>query len=120
MPTIKFTERTIAKIKAPAADGEQTLYWDENLKGFGILVSGVSASRTYIVQRSIGGRSRRVKIGACNVLSLAEAKQRAQAVIGQFLRGVDPRRRRDEMTTLREALDGYPDRSRSGGAEKVR
>ncbi len=107
MPTIKFTERSVSKLKAPDPSGDQVLYWDSELRGFGVLCSGVSNSKNFVVQRTIRGRSRRITIGATNVLTLDEAKQRAETVIGQFLLGIDPRARRRGEMTLAGALDAY-------------
>ena len=71
MPTIKFTERAIARIEAPTVNGSQQLFWDAELRGFGVLVSGVSNAKTYIVQRALpNGKTRRVTIGRTNVLAL--------------------------------------------------
>jgi hypothetical protein len=51
MPTLKLTEKSIAKLDAPDPGGRQMLYWDQNLKGFGVLASGLSNAKTYVVQR---------------------------------------------------------------------
>ena len=40
----------IAKLKAPDPSGKQVLYWDDSLKGFAVLVSGVSNTKTFVVQ----------------------------------------------------------------------
>ncbi|MBY0429773.1 MAG: hypothetical protein K2Q10_01125 [Rhodospirillales bacterium] len=33
--------------------GKQVLHWDADLKGFGVLCSGKTAAKTYVVQRDI-------------------------------------------------------------------
>jgi hypothetical protein len=49
-------------------------YWDSELKGFGVLVSGVTNSKTYVAKRRLpNGKKRRVTIEATNVLSLDRA-----------------------------------------------
>jgi len=107
MPSVKLTEKSIAKIKAPDPSGKQVLYWDADLRGFGVRVSGATNDKTFIVQRTINGNTRRITIGPTNVLALAEARARAQGYIGDFVRGVDPKAQKAAGATLRQALDDY-------------
>lgn len=108
MPTLKLNEKAIAKLQAPDPTGKQMLYWDSDLKGFGVLCSGVSNAKTYIVQHSLAaGLKRRVKIGACNVLKFAAAKDNAKSVLADFFKGIDPKGGRKEKATLRDALEDY-------------
>jgi integrase len=106
MPTINLTVKSVAKLKAPTASGKQELYWDQNLRGFGLLLSGVSNARAYVVQREIAGKTRRVTVGPANVLGLDEARERAQLVLAEFYQGKDPKARGAD-TTLQETLDSY-------------
>jgi hypothetical protein len=55
MAKIKFTEKAIRGLKAPGR-GQQALYWDATLPGFGVLCSGESNIRSYVVRGSIGRR----------------------------------------------------------------
>jgi len=115
MPTLKLTKRAIEKLPSPDPSGKQTLYWDEDLKGFGVLVSGTTAAKAYVVQHKLpSGQTRRVTVGPVNVLDLDGddgAKARAKRVIGEFYGGKDPKAARREAArrtkTLRAALDDY-------------
>src|SRR6516164_6981813 len=107
MPTVKLTEKSIAKLKAPDPSGNQMLYWDADLRGFGVRASGKTSDKSYIVQRAINGSTRRVTIGPTNVLALADARNRAQGYLGDFARGVDPKAQKAAGATLRQALDDY-------------
>jgi integrase len=107
MPTVNLTVKAIAKLKAPTESGKQELYWDQNLRGFGLLLSGVSNARTYVVQREIAGKTRRVTIGAANVLSRDVARERAQGVLAEFYQGKDPKAKHGGDATLQETLDSY-------------
>jgi integrase len=107
MPTINLTVKAVAKLKAPTASGKQELYWDQGLRGFGLLLSGVSNARTYVVQREVAGKTRRVSIGPANVLPLDEARERAQHVLAEFYQGKDPKAKYASDTSLQETLDGY-------------
>jgi hypothetical protein len=60
MPRLNLTQRAIAKLPAPHPDGVQTIYWDEELRGFGVQCSGKTNQKLFIAQRDVGGRTRRI------------------------------------------------------------
>jgi integrase len=108
MPRINLTARTIAGLRAPDPSKKQTLYWDEKLRGFGVLVSGTTNGKSFVVQRDLpGGNTRRVTIGPTNVLTLEAARKRAGTVLGDLYKGVDPKAAARERLTLRQALADY-------------
>ena len=108
MPRLRLTARALARLPAPDPSGKQKLYWDSELKGFGVLCSGTTAAKTFIVQRDLpGGRTRRVTIAPVNVLDLDAARARVQEVLADFYRGVDPKAGRRSEFTLRSALAAY-------------
>ena len=109
---MKLTKRAIAQLAAPDPSGKQKLHWDDELKGFGVLCSSTTEAKTYVVQRKLaGGLTRRVTIGAVNVLTLDAARARAKAVLAEFYGGHDPkaaaRARARHALTLRDALEAY-------------
>jgi integrase len=126
MSSLKLTKRAIERLSAPDPSGKQTLHWDAELKGFGVLCSGASAAKTFIVQRKLpGGVTRRVTVGAVNALDLDDARARAREVLAEFYQGKDPKAERREAArrgkTLRAALgdyltarEGISERSRAG------
>jgi integrase len=106
MPRTKLTEKTIAKLQAPTTSGKQEIHWDAELRGFGVLCSGVSNSKAFICQRDLpGGKTRRVTIAATNEMSLSEAKDNARETLVDMRRGIDPKRK--AAGTLLETLDLY-------------
>jgi integrase len=108
MPKLKLTARAIARLIAPDPDRKQRLYWDTELRGFGVLVSGTTDAKTYIVQRDLpGGRTRRVTVAPVNVIDLDAARERAQLVLADFYQGIDPKAGRRADLTLRSALAAY-------------
>lgn len=106
MPKLHLTERAIARMAAPDPSGKQMLHWDSDLKGFAVLCSGTTNAKTYIVQRDINGRTRRVTVAAVNELSLEKAKQLAADMLLDLRRGIDPKRK-DLDATLRLTLENY-------------
>jgi len=107
MAKTHLTKRAVEQLKAPDPSGKQKLHWDSTLTGFGVLVSGTTTAKSYIVQRDVGGRTRRVTIGATNVLTLDAARKRAEVVLADFYQGIDPKAGRRGGLTLRKALDTY-------------
>jgi integrase len=105
---IKLTKAAIAKLVAPDPSGKQRLFWDTELAGFGLLVSGVTSTKTFVVQRDLpGGRTRRVTIGPANVLTVEAARDLAKATLADFYQGIDPKAGRRGSATLRGTLDAY-------------
>lgn len=108
MPKIKLTERAIERLRAPHPDGKQTLYWDTELKGFGVLVSGTTNAKTYIAQRRLpNGRQRRITIEATNALALDKARGEAELQLHDLRIGNDPKAGKRGAATLKQTLDDY-------------
>jgi len=111
MPNLKITKTAVARLKAPDPSGKQTLHWDTELRGFGVLCSGTTNSKTYVVQRDVKGKARRVTVGPVNVLSIDEAREGAKRELALMYQGIDPKAHRRALSaqgvTLRETLEGY-------------
>jgi integrase len=96
--------------KAAAMRGQdRTIYWDENLRGFGLVVTATGA-RSFCVQYRAGRRSRRMTIAA--VLGLEQARKQAKVLLGQAAMNQDPlaeRRKREQAAenTLRLVVEEY-------------
>jgi integrase len=122
MPQIKLTEKAIDRLPAPDPSGQQKLYWDTEMEGFGVLCSGTSNIKTYVCRGTIRhGRSVRKKIERVDRIKLSEARINAKAMLVGFSCGTDPRIAESSNVTLRESLNTYLDfhpslkpRSRSG------
>jgi Arm DNA-binding domain len=95
MPKIKLTQKAVDKQKAPTASGAPVILWDVELKGFGLILSGKTATKTYVAQRDLPNgngkkNTRRVKIASVHECSLAQARERAAKVLLDMRTGVDP------------------------------
>jgi integrase len=104
MATIKITEKAVSAL--PSATGKQELFWDTELSGFGVLVSGATNIKTYVAQASLKGNRRRVTIGRCDRLKTAAARDKAREVLAQMALGEDPKAKAATVT-LQSALDTY-------------
>ena len=113
MAKIKLTKREVERLKAPDPSGTQTLYWAEGeYTGLGILVSGVAATKSWVVQGKLkSGHTRRLTIGPVGVFSIEEAWEEARGKLAEIYRGGDPkvsaRQRARGAVTVTAVLDDY-------------
>jgi integrase len=112
--TVKITKRFVDGLAY--TKGGQDFYWDSELRGFGIVVG--QQSKTYIAQRDINGRTRRVTVGRHGVITTDQARQEAREHITQMSKGVDinakKRERRAQDITLAEAMEMHLEKLRRG------
>ncbi|MEB3095592.1 Arm DNA-binding domain-containing protein [Achromobacter sp. D10] len=99
----RLTKRLIDSLDEPG------LYWDSQLRGFGLQISGTT--KTYVVQARINGKSSRQKIARHGVLTPEQARDEARQRLAQMAAGIDPRQARRALSpqgvTLKDALDAY-------------
>jgi hypothetical protein len=89
MPRLNLTQKAVAKLAAPHLDGKQTVYWDDELRGFGVLCSVKTNQKMFIVQRDLpDGKTRRVNIGPVSGMALPVARQRAEDTLDDLRRGL--------------------------------
>src|SRR5262249_42063116 len=86
---IMRTVLTASFIKTARAETgkERRVYWDANLPGFGLVVTGAGA-KSYCVQYRANGRSRRLTLNGN--LILADARKVARKHLGDVAKGSDP------------------------------
>jgi Arm DNA-binding domain/Phage integrase family/Phage integrase central domain len=107
----KLTKAFVAKAKA-VAGAERSIWWDENMESFGLMVTA-AGHRSFIVQYRAAGRSRRYTIKANQ--SLAKARKQAKSVLGSVAEGRDPvfekreqrKRKAEEANTLKAIAEEY-------------
>jgi len=117
MATIELKEKDIAKLKAPTVSGKQELVWDVKTRGFAVLLSGVSNTKTYVVQAAVNGRTRRVTIGRVDLLTLKDARKKAEQELAGLTLGIDPKATKRGIPTLGEAFKQFLE-ARSAGLSK--
>lgn len=114
MPTLKLTRKAIAAIE-PA--DKATIYYDADVKGFGLKVMP-SGARSWIIEYrpGVGGRTvakKRIKIGTPATHSPEEARDEASRTLARVTLGGDPAAARaEERATLsvREVVESYLDK----------
>jgi integrase len=100
---------TFVRDATAASGAERTVYWDEALPGFGLVVTA-AGHKAFVCQYRAGRRSRRMHFK--RGLSLDEARKQARGVIGAVAKDRDPlaERRKAEASaenTLRSIVENY-------------
>lgn len=93
MPRVRFTDRSISALPAPATG--QTDYFDERAPGFGIRVTE-RGHKSWIVMYRHSGRLRRLTLGPYPRLGLADARELAKRALADATRGEDPATRKKQ------------------------
>jgi integrase len=102
--TQAFADKATAE---PSA--ERTIFWDQGLAGFGLMVTS-AGHRSYVVQYRANGTSRRMTIKG--VLRVEQARREARKILGKVASGHDPlieTRKKQEAAknSLRSIVDEY-------------
>ncbi len=107
MPTIKLTKKAIDNLPIPQ---KVTLYFDADVKGFGLKVTPNSVKTFFIQYRDARRRSRRLIIGRYTLLTVDAAREDAKRKLLGLIDGIDPAVRRMEIRaerTVSEMIDHY-------------
>lgn len=108
--TKTFIDRLPIPPKKPNGAANQAIYRDTSLVGFGLLV-GSGGTKSFFIERRINGRVKRISIGRYGHLTPAQAKLKAQEMLGVIAMGQDPsaERRATEAKsiTLSAAFEDY-------------
>jgi len=101
MPKLKLTKSGVEKLPyfqpSPDHSKNQELYWDTELAGFGLRITG--SSKTYIVEKRVNGRTVRSRIGRHNQIPTEKARKMAQSLILDMSNGKD-------INAIKRASDG--------------
>jgi integrase len=88
---MKLTKRTIDAIKPESTD---RVFWDDELRGFGLRVKPGGLKSFLIQFRNRQGRSRRLTVGQYGRLTPDEARRDARRLLSDVERGLDPAEQR--------------------------
>ena len=106
--SVNLTKTVVDKTPTPATG--QAFIRDSKLPGFGMRITSGGA-RTFIVEKRIDGRVRRIKIGRFGELTCEQARKEAQRLLGRIAVGENPiaERERERMagTTLEAAFADF-------------
>lgn len=105
---VRLTQTIIAN--TPTPENGQAFIRDTLLKGFGVRIS-YRGTRSYILEKRIEGRVKRITLGHVGELTLPQARQKAQQVLGSIAMGnnpiIDAHRARLQAITLGECFEDF-------------
>lgn len=83
---MKVTKKVVDTAKCPTQG--QVFVRDVELRGFALRIT--PGSKTFILEKKINGRVRRMTLGRCGVLTVDQARDLAKVKIGAITNGEDP------------------------------
>ncbi len=83
---LKLTKRTVDALEV---DGNDAVFWDRELAGFGVRVHA-TGRKTYVVQSRGPSGPKRVTLGRHGEMAVDEARKKAALVIDRIKRGEEP------------------------------
>ena len=101
MPKHKLTKKYVDGL--PLAKEGQQLYWDTEIKGFGVCVG--KQSKSYMVQRDVKGRGVRCTIGKHGVYSAEQARKQAALLLQEMAQGVNQNHEKAKAKIIGSTLD---------------
>ena len=108
---LRLTKRSVESLEPSA---RPWIAWDDTITGFGVRVQPSGTKSFLINYRANGGGryspNRRLVIGRFGRMTAAQARNRAQALLGRVAAGEDPAAERAEargLPTLGEAFEDY-------------
>src|SRR5512143_2241425 len=107
MPMVRFSTKFVRSASCPA-DHQKIDYFDNTTIGFMLEVRASGGKTYYQRYTDERGRERQYKIGPADVLTLREAKRKAQQIKAEAILGGDPqqaRQARRSIPTLRWFVD---------------
>ena len=88
----------------------QAFLRDTLIQGFGLRVTA-SGGKSFIVEKRINGKVRRITLGRYGELTVEQARRQAQKVLGEIAQGTDPiaekRKQKQFAVTLNEAFQEF-------------
>jgi integrase len=101
---VKLTQRRIECLECPPGRKDMLVFDDEQ-RGLAVRVTA-GGGKSYLAQYSFAGSKRRIPLGSCSAISLADARLAARQIVGAVAGGKDPagERKLAALDTQRKAL----------------
>lgn len=112
----RLTKRVVDGLRSDGAK-HGTVFWESELRGFGVRVFPTGLKTFVIKFRTRGGRQRWLKLGAFGTLTAEQARDRAKAELAKVLGGEDPADAREQQraaVTLGQLCDDYLEAAEAG------
>jgi integrase len=108
--TKSFVDQTVSPPFNSNGSGNQKIYRDTAIVGFGLRVTSTGA-KSFIVEKRIDGKSRRKTIGPYGPVTVEQARKQAMKFLGEVAIGQNPIKeenaRKAKSATLLDAFENY-------------
>lgn len=105
-----FVDKVVSPVVPPNAKQAQSFYRDSAIPGFALRVTNTGA-KSFIVEKRINGKVKRITLGRYGNLTVEQAKKEAMKLLGEVATGHDPLAEKKnaelEATTLQDTFDDY-------------
>lgn len=105
---MKLTKSSIERLNAQ--NGKQVFYRDSALPGFALRITP-AGTKSFIVEKRVNGKGRRVTIGQYGLITVEEARKKALTILADMAQGHDPaetrRQKQASKITLLECFNDY-------------
>jgi integrase len=85
---MKLTAKSVAVLKLPPGKTDH-IEWDDDVAGFGLRLRE-GGGRSFVFQYKIGGRHRRLNLGAVSAIDVGKARETAKDLYARVRLGQDP------------------------------
>ncbi len=97
------SESLINRLPLPKA--KPIIYWHPVFRGFGVIISAKKGTRSYICQRDVHGKSRRVTLGVVGAITPDEVLAQANGLLQTMRAGEDPCDKTTKATAVGRIMD---------------
>jgi integrase len=107
---LKLTDRFVAAPRDPKTgapiqpgEGKRVRIWDSHTHGLGMRITSTGAKSYFVIRRRAGEKQPlTIVLGSCGDVSLKEARDRADDLLRDLRKGIDPREVEAEQRKARE------------------
>lgn len=107
--SVKLTKTIVDRAAIPS-DKKQVFIRDAALPGFGLRITD-KGTKSFIVEKRVGGRVRRQTLGRFGPLTVEQARREAQKQLGKIAMGIDPiaekKTRQAKAKTLAQVFEDF-------------
>jgi integrase len=97
----KITKTVVDRFPSPS--NEPTFLRDTTLQGFAVKAYP-SGSKTFVIEKRINGKVRRITLGSYGELTVEQARREAQKMLGRIAQGIDPIAEKERKAVLSTTL----------------
>lgn len=102
MPKVKLSKTLIDSLEY---SDKSVFYQDNQINGLAVRVN--KTTKVYMINKRINGNLKRIVIGDCSYITLAQAREKAIGLLADLVSGINPVAEKIKVPTLAEAYKLY-------------